>query len=123
MATFLSDFQIIRPRHEAKQEDLLRWIAHAHAFAEKKQKGSAFHQEIQERLFKVGLGDGKIEKRSYQLSDFFHERWEEMKIFSLTTDPGGKSSRRGYAFSKRRSILSFVLFILRAPRSLLTLSM
>lgn len=69
MATCLTDFKIIRPQYEKSQEDLLELIAEYHAKAESSINPSInkaeFLESIRQRVFSLGLGKDKIQKRGY----------------------------------------------------------
>lgn len=77
----LIDFQVIRPRHETSQEKILEWIAKAHVRAEGASCGQ-FHEELKDKLFKIGLGMDKIQKRGCQIDDTSHEEWDAMEIYN-----------------------------------------
>lgn len=69
MVACITDFKIIRPQHEQSQEYLLNLIAHYHAKAESTLNSSLnveqFLQTIKEKVFSLGLGQDKIQKRGY----------------------------------------------------------
>lgn len=73
MSFYLSHFHEIRPQYELSQQDMLEWVAHAHAHAEATSCGNEldldFRLGVQEKLFKVGLGEGKIKKRGTELKE------------------------------------------------------
>lgn len=69
----LSDFQLIRPPFETKQEETLHWLAEAHAKAD----GTA----VGEKLWHVGCKPDRIAKRGHVLRDFLHRNWDEMEIY------------------------------------------
>ena len=62
----LADFVCIRPRYEMEQEKLLEWTAHKHL---------AFNvsSSVKEKLFALGLGEDKIQKRGFQIPDPLQE--------------------------------------------------
>ncbi|MES2200375.1 MAG: 3-oxoacyl-[acyl-carrier-protein] synthase III C-terminal domain-containing protein [Chlamydiota bacterium] len=78
MQTSLTDFSIIRPKKEMTQEEILTWMAKANTKAEGlRQKGSLtpdlaleFQTTMQKRLFSLGLGEGKIQKRAIQALNY-----------------------------------------------------
>lgn len=78
----LHSFQIIRPKYEHPQEYVLDWIAKAHARAEGTADPS-FYAEIKAKLFKIGLGMEKVQKRGIVMEDVLHDNWEKMQIFPL----------------------------------------
>jgi len=57
----LTDFVSIRPRHEMEQDKLLAWTAHQHA------------TDVREKLFALGTGEDKIQKRGFQIPDPLQE--------------------------------------------------
>lgn len=75
MPIYLSDFHVIRPAYEASQLEILEWIASMHAKAEAKKTGksldSQFHQDVRQRLIKVGVGSGKIQRRGSHIREVF----------------------------------------------------
>ncbi|HSX03832.1 MAG TPA: 3-oxoacyl-[acyl-carrier-protein] synthase III C-terminal domain-containing protein [Rhabdochlamydiaceae bacterium] len=90
MAACLTDFQIIRPEHEQSQDYLLELIVQGHAKAETLMNPAAdfqpFLDSIRQRVFNLGLGIDKIQKRGYfPLSDLAHRKdsglSEKMKLF------------------------------------------
>ncbi len=92
---FLGDFTLLRPLYERSQEETLQWIAKAHARVLSiknslgPQEEEKAYQEIKEKIDKVGLGKDKIQKRGVQLTDFLHERWEEMHIYPIDQEKQG----------------------------------
>jgi predicted naringenin-chalcone synthase len=99
--SFLTDFSILRPPYEGSQEELLHWLIKAHTEAEAMQSTNlspTFSTELQNQLFKIGLGEGKPKKRGYHLRDFALERRDEMSIFHLKDNPcgEGQSARSAY---------------------------
>ena len=84
---FLTDFQLIRPRFESKQEDTLDWLVEAHVKAE---GDEAFRPVIKEKLWHVGCKPDRIAKRGHILPDFNHLDWEKMELYRLHESPSGK---------------------------------
>jgi predicted naringenin-chalcone synthase len=95
---FLRDFRVIRPRYESEQKSALEWMVDAHSLARSKlenrksdsQAHREFMEELKTRLMKLGLGNGKIQRRSSELKDFFHSNWSEMDIFDVENHPEGQ---------------------------------
>lgn len=79
MITTLSKFQVIRPANEIDQENILEWVAAAHAKAAKETSVGA---SVLTQLRKIGLGKGKIAKRGVSINDCLHQRWDEMEVYS-----------------------------------------
>lgn len=100
---YLQDFTVLRPQFETEQKSALEWMVGAHSAARKKLSGwqqgdkeyEAFRSELSEKLMKLGLGNGKIQKRSSELRDFFHSDWSKMDIFNVEEHP------EGYMLDKR----------------------
>lgn len=92
---FLTDLRIIRPTHQHSQAAILDWIAKAHTQAAGEKLNSPFHEALQDRLSKIGLGKDKIEFRGMEMRDPFHENWDEMQIYNL------HHHARGYGFKER----------------------
>ena len=80
MQASLINFSLIRPKKEITQEEILIWIAKTNAKAEAlKQNRSLtskasleFQANIQKQLFKLGLGEDKIQKRALQALNYLH---------------------------------------------------
>lgn len=92
MPSYITDFNIIRPRFELEQEKSLEWIAKAHSRAEAAHSGNSdpfFGQDLKKRLLKIGMGKDRISVRGIQLEDFFSENWSEMAIYPLDASPYG----------------------------------
>ena len=91
----LSDFHIIRPRHETSQEKGLEWFVAAHIQSEKT-KGLAgaelddFSTKIRERIGRFCCKPEWIAKRGHVLGDFLHHNWDAMELYRLHETPGGK---------------------------------
>lgn len=85
MAVYLDDFRVIRPAYEVRQEEILEWLAHAHSHAQKMP-----FEEKRERLFKLGIGKGKIEKRGSHLPDVTQREMERRIIYNLEEQPSGR---------------------------------
>jgi len=98
MTATLSNFQILRPGPDLKQEETLRWIAKAHSYAGGHSIGSDFHKEIEDRLCRIGLGPEKIESRGVAVPDCLHEKWDEMQVYNLDHHPRGFSMKERAAF-------------------------
>ncbi|MGE5196296.1 MAG: 3-oxoacyl-[acyl-carrier-protein] synthase III C-terminal domain-containing protein [Anaerolineae bacterium] len=104
----LLDFQSIRPRYETSQESILEWIALAHAKAESFSLKSSWHEEhpaylefyreIKQRLFQIGLGANKIQKRGIELPDIFHRLWQTMQIYNLNVSSHGAGLKERSCF-------------------------
>ena len=77
---YISDFAAIRPPHEMNQEDVLKWLAKAHA------RHGANRVDVQERLLKLGMGPNKAQKRSTFYRDCLHEDWHEMEVHGSEID-------------------------------------
>lgn len=105
----LSDFEMIRPPYELEQEKGLEWIAKAHAKAEASiknwEENSAialeFYEDIKQRLFRLGMGPEKVQKRGSQTEDFFHKEWEKMDIYNLNASPEGLSLKERTLFYEK----------------------
>lgn len=84
---FLTDLQIVRPRFERSQEEILDWIASAHGHG----KDRSFSDALREKLMSLGLGENKIQKRGYHLPDCSHTNWDKMRIYDVEKSPHGSS--------------------------------
>lgn len=116
MQAYIANFELIRPPYELSQEMLLDWIASAHTKAEsQRQNGESFsaelfHQELKERLFKIGLGAEKIQKRASYLSDVLSQEWEHKLIYQLDKGGPGKNLKERLAFFERAVDEIFEIF-------------
>jgi predicted naringenin-chalcone synthase len=95
----ISDFTVIRPEFELRQEEAVQWLAAAHAEASKEPHR---HDEFLCLLKKVGLGDQKIQKRGISIRDCFHRDWETMELYPAKEKP------EGAGFGKRSEVFDRV---------------
>jgi predicted naringenin-chalcone synthase len=107
MHPVLTDFQVIRPKHEGTQESLLEWMSHAHARAE---NDPSLQPSLKHQLFKIGIGPEKIQTRSFQLQDLFHSNWEEMEIYALKEGERGKGAKERTLLFERETDAIFEQF-------------
>lgn len=98
-SVFLSDFRSITPRFRGKQQDILEWLASAHAKAELMRQSEISPEEresLERRTKKIvmryGCSTDRVEFRSSALEDYTLKDWEKMRIFSLDFKPEGKSA-------------------------------
>lgn len=97
---YITDFQIVRPRFERSQEEILDWISRAHGH----RKDVTFTEELRQKLFSLGLGDQKIQKRGFHLEDCNHLDWERMQIYNVEeSDRGSTLDHRMAAFDEAAS--------------------
>jgi hypothetical protein len=91
---FLKNFEVIRPNFETDQKTLLEWIISAHVESKKQsdagEESLAFAEEIREKIFKLGFGENKIQKRGFHLEDCTHQNWNTMSIYNMETSPEGQ---------------------------------
>lgn len=102
MTISLSGFHSIPPTFEVFQDQVLKWIAQAHLKAEKNSNplsSEKFHSDMQEQLFRLGLGHQKIQKRGLDFDDFLHQDWEKMKLFNLDA-PASSQDHRSELFDQ-----------------------
>lgn len=119
---FMYGFKIIRPKHFLKQEVLHSWLATAHARSDHQhlppvrsisRASSGFdggaamklnEDEQQQHYLKwfnrFGCKSDQIEYRGFELDDFTHNNWDEMKIADV------EKSAQGAGFSERMKIYS-----------------
>lgn len=84
----LTDFQIIRPSFETRQEETLNWLVEAHTKAEGNEQ---FRASLKEKLWHVGCKPDRIEKRGHILADFLHRDWDKMEVYRLNDSPTGEN--------------------------------
>ncbi len=100
---YLRDFKVIRPNFEESQENLLEWVVNAHVgtsmrsngWAQEDEKCQSFTTGLRENLFRIGLGNNKIQKRGFQIKDCNHQNWDQMEIYNIDSAP------EGYLLDKR----------------------
>ncbi len=89
----LSNFEILRPPYETKQEYTLDWLVDAHVEDEKRNPETdiaVFREILSEKLRRVGCKPDKIAKRGHINRDYLHKNWEQMDIYRLCESPNGK---------------------------------
>src|SRR5690349_10817315 len=91
MGYCLGKFVHIRARFEKDQNALLEWTAKLHEMAALTAQLQHSFASIKERLFELGSGKEKIQKRGFQISDPFQDRYEDMPIYPVTIRPEGSS--------------------------------
>ncbi len=72
----LTGFQIIAPRFRSTQKALLGWLMSAHA-----RSGTLSRDQIESLFARYSASPEQIAFRGHELSDFTHERWEDMRLF------------------------------------------
>lgn len=100
---YLRDFKVIRPNFEESQENLLEWVVNAHVgtsmrsngWSREDEKCQSFTTGLRENLFRIGLGNNKIQKRGFQIKDCNHQNWDQMEIYNIDSAP------EGYLLDKR----------------------
>lgn len=90
----LSNFYLIRPPFESKQEETFDWLVEAHTLSEKTKGLSGeslalFREKLRERLWHVGAKSDHISKRGHILADFLHLDWDKMEVYKLKESPSG----------------------------------
>lgn len=118
MQAFLTNFHVLRPPHELSQERTLEWIAAVHGHAEGLKNGWSsgskahldFCDELKKRLFKVGHGTEKVQRRGTHLPDALHENWNEMEILSLGFHPNNGGFKERSVFFDREASSAFEKF-------------
>ena len=93
----LTSFQLLRPRYETSQEEILTWLADVHARAEATacaRSGKAFDPNVfvahMRRLIRhVCCGGDRIATRGYSASDREHAETEETALYDVSRNPAG----------------------------------
>jgi predicted naringenin-chalcone synthase len=85
----ISDFRIIRPRHEISQNDSLQWLADAHSIADPQVKPAFMLRALQ----RFGCSPEVISRRGHELRDFTHRNWGEMEIYRVQEGALGLTAR------------------------------
>jgi predicted naringenin-chalcone synthase len=95
ISPLIYDFRAQLPGYQASQEYAFQWLAAAHAQAEVIASGqidlrSEWLDRMERLIRRYGCSAQRIGRRSSELSDFMHTRWEEMRIFNLSSAPEGE---------------------------------
>ncbi len=98
----LSSFRLVRPRYEARQEEILAWLADIHTRAESvKLAGAgafdepAFRARMQRLIRHVCCGSDRIASRGYSASDREHEDDEARALYDVShAAPGAATAAR-----------------------------
>ena len=85
--TWISDFRSHLPTYEHSQDQILKWLAKAHARAE---SNADLEPAFERRLRRFGCAPYKIRARRTWLPDFSEENWDDMKIFTLSRGAEGE---------------------------------
>jgi predicted naringenin-chalcone synthase len=127
----LTNFQVLRPKHELSQEEGIEWLASAHAEAEShKIVFTAEQKEEQKQKFincflQWGCKPEHIQKRGHELSDFLHQNWQEMEIFQLNQSSEGIGLGKRQEFHKKMTDAIFEKYYpcdAQAPNNLIHVS-
>jgi predicted naringenin-chalcone synthase len=96
---YLTSFRLLRPRFEARQDDVLPWLAeiHSHAEATKMRRSGtafdegAFRQRMQRLVRHVCCPSDRIARRGYSASDPEHTEpgAEATALYDVSADPSG----------------------------------
>jgi len=104
----VGNFKSIRPRYQISQEASLTWLAKAHLRAEALRVGTGepfdeagFERKITALLRRHGCSPSRIRCRGSEITDFTHQDWEKMELFSLTRNPEGPTMEERNAFFQR----------------------
>jgi predicted naringenin-chalcone synthase len=92
MPCVLSDFRLIRPKHEIAQEKTLDWIAQMHVQAAgvaSKEEAEDFYEHLRSKLLKLRGGKECIESRGIHIDDLFEKDWEKKEIYPVEQTPHG----------------------------------
>ncbi|MFZ9521191.1 MAG: 3-oxoacyl-[acyl-carrier-protein] synthase III C-terminal domain-containing protein [Silvanigrellaceae bacterium] len=101
---YVNEFRVVRPRFEKSQEEAIRWLAEAHAHAERMAGNPSGRSDMSVEFFekligRFGCSPEKIAQRGHELDDFSHLDWDKMSVFNLNKSPGGQdmeSRQRAY---------------------------
>lgn len=112
MCATLTDFSILRPPFELSQETTLNWLAKAHA---KSCRENISYEEFKEKLFRLGLGPEKIQRRGLVTQDCFHEDWDQMDVSRLHEAAEGVCLKKRMEVYDRTVSSVFEQFYQNAP--------
>jgi predicted naringenin-chalcone synthase len=91
----LTSFRLLRPRYEARQDEILAWLAEIHTRAEITRVGgpnldvNAFRARMQRLVRHVCCGSDRIESRGYSATDPEHAEREAAALYDVTRVPAG----------------------------------
>ncbi len=111
----LSQFRVLRPLYESLQSDGVKWLAAAHALAEKHSSADGFdaakfESQMEKFISRYGCGPEKIATRGHELRDYLHTNWDEMRIFNLNKNPNGEFIEERSRFFLEASDRAFAHF-------------
>jgi len=90
----LHAFQPHLPENAGTQDEILDWLAAAHARA----SGDGDEARYRRLVRRFGCGPDRISARRAYLDDFRHRDWSRMRIFDLDRHPGGSPCGERMAF-------------------------
>lgn len=90
----IGDFRILRPKHLGEHGAAVRWLASAHAHAEAAQAQGAFDEgtfrtRMERLVSRYGCNPDNLAFRGFDMDDFIHSEWPEMRVFNVERDPNG----------------------------------
>ncbi len=88
----LTDFELIRPRFESKQSDILDWLANAHA-----RTSNIDASRLRKLIERYGCGPERIGFRGSMLEDFTQKDASRMQLFGSECDQGMGARTRLYS--------------------------
>ena len=112
---FLGSFRLVRPRYEARQEEILAWLAETHAAGARASApnpatfDAAACTERMKRLVRhVCCGPDKIAARGYSTADAKHAREDETVLYDVARSPagGGTAARTDHYAREVESVFS-----------------
>jgi predicted naringenin-chalcone synthase len=91
----LTSFRLLRPRYEARQEEILEWLADVHTRAEATVIGepsfdpTTFHARMKRLIRHVCCGSDRIASRGYSASDPEHAEIEATALYDVSRHSSG----------------------------------
>ncbi len=101
------NFERLPPRHETPQERSFGWLAQAHAMAMTADRGGSAgdvgeaRERMREMIDRYGCKPDRIARRSHEVSDWAHTRWDDMDIYPLRRAPFGVGARERMLYFER----------------------
>jgi predicted naringenin-chalcone synthase len=104
----LTSFRLLRPRYEARQDEILKWLAEVHTRAEGAAHAiqspqtpfdaDAFHSRMARVIKKVCCGSDRIATRGYSAADRERAETQDGVLYDVSKSPvgAGMSARTDY---------------------------
>jgi len=109
-ASYLSRFRTTPTAHRSTQKYGSEWMAAAHLESERRlgtktpEELERFSRWMEKAMARYGCSADRVSERGYELPDFSHQNWEEMRVFRLDKNPAGLGAETRSHFYAERSL-------------------